>query len=166
MRPTLLALAASSSLLASPAAAQLANRAISVESGLSAPLQGGGGAGGTLALCAAAWLDGGRGGDLEAVARVAIGSAPGTGGRVAAEALSATVGLRLSLGAAPVRPQVFADLGWAGIGGAGADRLAFGLGGGLEWFAAPDLSLAARGALRGAGAARAAEGVLAVAAYF
>jgi len=167
MRTTLLALAASSSLLATPAAAQLANRAISLESGISAPLQGGGAAGGAFALSATGWLDGGRHGDLDAVARVAVASAPETGGRAAAGAVSATVGLRLSLGRAPLRPQLFADLGWARLGGeAGGNRLAFGFGAALEWFPAPDLSFAARGGLRATGAALAAEAVAALAAYF
>jgi len=166
MRTTLLALAAASSLLATPAAAQLSNRAISLESGISAPLQGGA-AGGAFALSATGWLDGGRLGDLDAVARVAVASAPETGGRAAAAAVSATVGLRLSLGHAPLRPQLFADLGWARLGGeAGGDRLAFGLGAALEWFPTPDLSLAARGGLRGTGAALAAEAVAALSAYF
>lgn len=159
MRATLLAAAALAA--APPAVAQLANHAISLETALSAPLGSRGGASAGLAIAASRWLDGFARGDLEGVLRVALASAGETGGRGAA--VAATAGLRLSLGRAPLRPQLLADLGWARTGG---DRVAWGLSAGLEWFPATDVSLAARAALRGAGAALAAEGALGISAYF
>ncbi|HET8542858.1 MAG TPA: hypothetical protein VFL83_23500 [Anaeromyxobacter sp.] len=166
MRATVLAAALVLSALPTPAAAQLANHAISVESGVSTPLHGRAAPGAAFALSATAWIDGFDRGDLEGVLRVALASAPQTVGR-ASTAVLATGGLRLSLGRAPLRPQLFADLGWARLrGGTAGDRVAYGLGAGLEWFPVPDLSVAARAALRGAGAALGAEGVLGLAAYF
>lgn len=164
MRLVLAAVASAATLAASPAAAQLSNRSISVESGLSAPLDRAGGAGAAFAAAATAWLEG----DVEAVARIARTSAPATGGRAAAAALSGTVGLRLSFGGAPVRAQLVLDAGWARVEreGASADRLALGIGAGIEIFPAPDLSVAARATLRTFGAASAAEGVLAAGLYF
>jgi hypothetical protein len=148
-----------------PAAAQLSNRSIAVESGLSAPLRAGEPDGAALALTATRWLDG----ELEAVARVAIRAGPRTGGRGSdGVGYSGTAGLRLSLLPEPLRPQVSIELGWARVDGpAGpADRLALGAGIGLEWFAVRDVSVAARGALRGAGGAATLEVVLGAAAYF
>jgi hypothetical protein len=151
----------------SAATAQLANHSISVESGLSAALGGGGPAAATVALAATRWLEGLDRGDLDGVLRVALGSAPRTAGRAASSALAATAGLRLSIGRAPLRPQLLADLGWARLrGAAAASRIAWGLGAALEWFPAPDVSLSARAALRGAGVDAAAEGALGLAAYF
>lgn len=166
MRALFLSAATVLSSFPSLAGAQLSNRSISVESGLSTPLAGGGAAFAALAASAATWLDGFEAGDLEGVLRVALASAADTEGRAAAGGVVATAGLRLSLGGAPLRPQAFAELGWARLRGPASDRIAFGLGAGLEWFPAPDLSLAARAAVRGAGGALAAEAVLAIAAYF
>jgi hypothetical protein len=166
MRAPLLAaalLAASPSLVA----AQLANHGISVESGLSTPIGRRGPAAAAFALAASGWLEGFEGGDLEGVLRVALASAPETPGRAPAGGVVATAGLRLSLGRAPLRPQLLAELGWGRYrGGAASDRVAFGVGAGLEWFPAPDVSVSARAALRGAGAELSAEAVLGVAAYF
>lgn len=150
---------------ASPAAAQLSNRSIAVESGLSTPLRAAARPEATVALAATAWLDG----DLEAVARVALPAAPRSGGRAApAAALAATAGIRLSLLPEPLRPQVSLELGWARVAGpeGPADRLALGAALGLEWFPARDLSVAVRCAVRGAGDAPAFETVLGAAAYF
>jgi hypothetical protein len=151
-------------ILAAPARAQLSNRAISVESGLSAPLGGGAASGPAFAVAASTWI----GGDVEAFARVARTAAAGTGGRGADAALAGTVGLRLSLGPAPLRLQLLGDLGWARVDAAPAadDRFAFGLGAGVELFAATDLSVAARAALRGIGGEARLELALAVSAYF
>ncbi len=164
MRPLLLAAIASAAALPSLAHAQLSNRAISVESGLSTPVNGPGPAAAAFALSASRWLEGWDGADLDGVLRVAFAAEPETTGRGATRGLLATAGLRLSLGRAPLRPQLLADLGWSRL--RGSDRLALGLGAALEWFPAPDLALSARAALRGAGTDVAAEGTLAVAAYF
>ena len=165
MRATFLAAAAVLSASPSLAAAQLANRAISVESGVSTPLQGRGPAAAAFAVSASGWIDGFEEGDLEGVFRVAFASAPETTGR--ASTVHATAGLRWSLGRAPLRPQLFADLGWARLrGGTASDRVAFGLGAGLEWFPALDVSVSARASLRVAGPDLAAEAVVGVAAYF
>ncbi len=167
MRLPILAAAAVLSAAPSLPAAQLANRAIALESGLSTPLGSRGPPAAAVAFSASSWLEGFDGGDLEGVLRVAFASAPQTNGRAAAAGLVATAGLRLSLGRAPLRPQLLADLGWARLRpGTPSNRIAFGLGAGLEWFPVPDLSVSARAALRGAGADVAAEAVLAVAAYF
>ncbi len=150
---------------AAPAAAQLSNRSIAVESGLSAGLGAREGLRGAVALTATAWLDG----DLEAIARVSFSSGPETPGRpAAAAAYCGTAGLRLSLLPGPLRPQASLEVGWArGEGPTGpVDRLALGAGVGLEWFAARDLSIAARGTLRGFGGAPSFELVLGAAAYF
>ncbi len=164
MRTLLLAAGVLLSTVPSLPRAQLANRAISVESGVSTPLSARGRAAAAFALSAARWLDGFDAADLHGVLRVAWASAPEPDGRGAATGLLATAGLRLSLGRAPLRPQLLADLGWARL--RGADRVAFGMGAGLEWFPVPDLSVSARAARRGAGAELAAEGVLAFAGYF
>lgn len=164
MRLLLAAAVSAAALAATPARAQLSNHSISVETGLSAPLRAGGGASAAFAVAATVWLDG----DVEAVARVARASAPATAGRGADASLSGTLGLRLSFGRAPLRALLLADLGWARLGGGAtsADRLALGVGVGLEAFVARDLSVSARAALRVVGAAPAGEGVLAVSAYF
>ncbi len=152
------------SLVATPAAAQLSNRSIALESGLSRALGAGGRTGGAVALAATLWLDG----DVEGVARASLGSADGTAGRGATSAISGTVGLRFSVGRAPVRPQLTVDLGWARTSESGStsDRLAFGLGAALETFLARDLSVAFRASLRGAGGDLALEAMIAAAAYF
>ncbi len=149
---------------ASPAAAQLRNRSISAESGVSAPLAHGAGAQPAFALAATAWLDG----PAEAVFRLAFGADAHTGGRAPDTSLSGTVGIRLSLSPDPLRAQLGFELGWARVRGpaASVDRFAFGGVAGLEWFPARDLSVAARVALRGAGSALSAELALALAAYF
>jgi hypothetical protein len=158
------ALAAAATLAAGPASAQLSNHGIAVESGISTPLGKGGPPSATFALTASAWLEG----DLEAVARLSYRSAPQTGGRAAASAVTGTAGLRLSLGHGPVRPQVFLDAGWARLeeDGAVASGGAFGVGAALEWFPASDFSLAPRIALRLAGGDRSLELMLALGGYF
>jgi hypothetical protein len=150
--------------IAPPAVAQLRNRSISVESGVSAPLSVAARVDPALALAATTWLDG----STEAVFRVALGSAAETAGRAPAAALSGTAGLRVSLLPEPLRPQLGLELGWARVRGrAGAeDRLVLGATAGLEWFPARDLSVTARAALRGAGPALSLELLLALAAYF
>ncbi len=147
-----------------PAAAQLSTRAIALETGISAPALGRGGAFGMLALSASTWLDG----EVEAVARLSFGSGQETDGRGAASLLSGTLGLRLTLAPDPLRPQIQADVGWmrADARGQPEDRLAIGVSAGLEWFPERNLSLAARVALRGPPADLRAEASLAAAAYF
>jgi hypothetical protein len=150
---------------AAPAAAQLSNRSISVETGLSAPLGAGGGAGEAFALAATAWLDG----DLEAVARLARWAGPRTDGRAPdGGGWAGTAGLRLSLLPEPLRPQLWIEAGWARLEGADGprDRLALGAGAGLEVFVVRDVSAAARCTLRGAGAGRTVDVVVGVTAYF
>ena len=151
--------------VASPAAAQLSNRSISLESMVSAPFRAGEGVQGGLGLAATAWLDG----DLEAVARVTWAAAVRTGDRAASgDAWTGTAGLRLSLAPEPLRPQVSLEVGWRRIDGPSgtAGRLVLGAGAGLEWFPARDLSLSVRCALRGAGGAPELEASLSAAAYF
>jgi hypothetical protein len=149
---------------ASPAAAQLRNRSVALESSLSAPLSSGGAGHAALALAATAWLDDA----LEATARVAFAAAPRTAGREPVTTASGTAGLRLSLLPDPLRPQLGVELGWARVEGTGRreDRLALGASIGLEWFPARDLSFAARAALRGAGRMLSGEMALGLAAYF
>ena len=152
-------------LAAGPVAAQLRNRSISAESGLSAPLGSSAPASATFAVTATGWLDG----DLEALARVALRAGPRTEGRDAdGLAWSGTAGLRLSLLPEPFRPQVALELGWARVDGSEgpSDRLAWAAGLGVEWFAARDVSVAARCALRGAGNAPSLEVTGGFAAYF
>ncbi len=162
---SLLAAAALLSATPSVATAQLANRSISLESGVSTALGTPGPAVAAFAISASRWLEGLGRGDLDGVLRVSYASAPRTTGRGPAGAVVATAGLRLSLRPAPLRPQLLADLGWARLRDA-SSRLAFGLGAALEWFPVPDVSVSARAGLRGAGTAMAGEGVLAFAAYF
>ena len=168
MRLPLLAAAALLVASPTPAFAQLASRSISLETGLSTPVAGRGPASAALALAASTWLADLDVGSLDGVLRVAWSSARETPDRAAADAFAATAGLRLSLGRAPVRPQLFADLGWCWwLRGSGAgDGLALGLGAGVEWFPATDVSISACAALRGTGSDAAGEGVLALAAYF
>lgn len=147
---------------AAPASAQLSTRSIALESGVSVPADGRQGALASFALSASSWLDA----DAEAVARVALRSEPRTDGRGSAPALCATAGARLSLGPDPLRPQVQLEVGWLRARGGGAQGFAIGIGGGLEWFPARDLSLAARVALRGRPEALGLEASLAAAAYF
>ena len=153
---------------AAPAAAQLSNRSIALESGLSAPLRDGGPASGAVALSATAWLDG----DLEALARLASRVGPRTEDRAAAGSgnpgWSGVAGLRLSLLPEPLRPQVALEIGWARVEGPSgpSDRLALGAEVGLEWFPARDLAVSARCAVRGAGTTPTLDVVLGAAAYF
>jgi hypothetical protein len=149
---------------ATPAAAQLSNRSIAVETGVSAPLAASAGAGPALAVAAAAWLEG----PVEAVARVGIGVAAESRGRTAARALSGTAGLRVSLLPDPLRPQLGVEVGWARVEAAtGAeDRFAYAATAGLEWFPTRDLGLAARAGVRGFGRALTGELALAAVAYF
>lgn len=153
-----------------PAGAQLSNRSIAVESGLSAPLRGGAPAAPALAVAATGWLDG----ELEALARVAWWAAARPGGRGADAGAdvgggwAGTAGLRLSLLPEPLRPQLSVELGWARLQGpaGGSDRLAVGAAAGLEWFPVRDVSLAVRCAVRGAGAITTVEALAGAAAYF
>ncbi len=166
MRLPLLAACAFLATVPGPASAQLASRSISLGSGVSTPLAGRGAPGAALALAASTWLDELEVGALDGVLRVAWASARETTGRAPASGLAATAGLRLSLGRAPLRPQLLADLGWAWRAGAAGDAFAFGVGAGLEWFPAADVSLSVRAGLWGAGSAAAAEALAALAAYF
>lgn len=161
MRVLLAVTAAAAVLLPAAAAAQMSHRSIALEAGIAGELGGKGRGAGAAGLCATAWLDG----PAEAFARLSLGSARATGGR-GADFWSGTVGVRLSAGSGPVRPQVEAGAGWARIGGGGSDRIAWSLGAGLEWFPALDLSLALRAGIRGAGGAAAAEAAVAATAYF
>ncbi len=160
MRVLLAVTAAAAVLLPAASAAQLSHRSIALEAGITGEPGERGGVAGAAALCATAWLDG----PAEAFVRLALGSARATGGR-GADAWSGTVGVRLSAGSGPIRPQAEAGAGWARSGG-GGDRFAWSLGAGLEWFPALDLSLALRAGIRGAGGAAAAEAAVAATAYF
>lgn len=164
MRTAPALLAALALVAARPARAQLSNHSISLESGLSAASSGGGAVLVSVALSAAAWLEG----PFHATARVAWASAPRTGGRGADRVLTGTFGLRFAPGAGALRPEVLAEAGWAraGEGDRRRDRLALGAGGGVEWFPARDLSLAARAVLRGAASGWRIELGIAAAAYF
>lgn len=161
-------LAAALAAAAAPASAQLSNRSIAVESGLSAPLRAGAPTAAALALSATTWLDG----DLEAIARVSLRAGPRTDDR-AADAWSGTwwsgtAGLRLSLLPGPLRPQAFVEIGWARVEGpvGPSDRLALGAGLGVEWFPVRDVAVSARCALRGAGGTPSLDLVLGAATYF
>ncbi|HET7826238.1 MAG TPA: hypothetical protein VFK90_12960 [Anaeromyxobacter sp.] len=164
MQATHAAAIAAAVLAAFPAAAQVSNHGIAVESGVSTPLGGGSEPALAAALSASTWLDG----DVEGTARVAWGSAGATGGRAAASFLSGTVGVRVSLGHGPLRPQVFAEVGWARAeaDGVASDRAAFGAGAALEWFPAAEISLAPRVAIRAVGGEARAEVGLALGVYF
>lgn len=159
-------LAAACLAAAAPAAAQLSNRSIALESGLSAPLGARGAARAAFALAATGWLEG----PVEAVARVRYGSAERTGGRGADALLAATLGARASLLPDPLRPQLGVEAGWARrieAGGATASAFAAAAFLGLEWFPARDLSVAVRAGCRWVGgAAAAAEAAGGFAAYF
>jgi hypothetical protein len=162
-------LAAALAAAAPRAGAQLSNRSIAVESGLSAPLGTRAPAGEAFALAATAWLDG----DLEAVARVARWAAARTAGRdpddgAARGGWVGTAGLRLSLLPDPLRPQLWVEAGWARLEGPDGPRdlFALGAGAGLEWFAARDLAVAARCTIRGAGPVRRLDVVVGLEAYF
>lgn len=164
MRPLRIAVIAAAALAASPAAAQVSNRGIAVESGASTPLGGGGAPALAFALGASLWLEG----DVEGTARVAWGSAAATDGRGADSFLSGTIGLRVTLGHGALRPQAFVDAGWARLdaGGLASDRAAFGAGAALEWFPAADVSIAPRAAVRFLGGGARAEAGLALGFYF
>jgi post-segregation antitoxin (ccd killing protein) len=155
------------------ASAQLSNRSIAVEAGVSAPASAGAPSAEVLAVAATAWLDG----ELEAVARLARWAEARTPGRAAdgdpaddagRGGWIGTAGLRLSLLPEPLRPQLWIEAGWARLERpeGPADRLALGAGAGLEWFVARDLSVAARCAVRGAGRWRRLDAVVGLAAYF
>jgi hypothetical protein len=167
MRMPRVALAAFLAALSAPARAQTGTHAISVESGISAPLGPGPGAHAPLAVAAAFWLEG----DVDVVARVAFGAARETTDRGTAGWISGTAGLRWSLAPGPLRPQLFAEGGWArldGPGGAPRGGLALGAGGALEWFPVRDVALAAACALRRgpAGLGWRAEATAGLSAYF
>lgn len=164
MNPLRLAIALAAATAVSPASAQIANHGIALETGISSPLGTSGGAAATFAASASAWIDG----DLEGFARIAFSSADGTRDRAAVPALAGTVGLRLSLGRAAVRPQLFAEAGWARVEAArgSPSRAAFGVGGALELFPVLDLSVSARAALRVTGGAPSLEAVVGLGAYF
>jgi hypothetical protein len=134
-------LALALALLAPPARAQLSNRVVSLEAGIS---PAGAGARPALALAAGAWIDG----DVEGFARIAAGAVPRTGGRVADSVLGAA-GLRLWLGNAPLRPFVAAELGWVRrLAWAGGDAVFAGAAAGIEAFVARDLALSVRSTAR------------------
>lgn len=144
-----------------PASAQLSNASIGVETGGSSPLTGSGPPAGRVALAATRWLEG----DLDLVARVAWADARETSGRAAAS-LAGTLGLRWSILPDPIRPQVELDVGWTHrLGPDPRDGLAAALAIGVEWFFAPDLSLALRGGI-GLGPELRAGGTLGASAYF
>jgi hypothetical protein len=161
MRPSLSLIPLAALLAAAPARAQRANHSISLESGASrlhgTPLV-------PVALSASAWLDG----DLHGTARVSGTFAPRTGGRGADRVWSGTFGLRFAPGTAALRPDAVAELGWALAeeGGHARQGVALGLGCGLEWFLARDLSLSSRAVLRRAATPWRLEVVLAASAYF
>lgn len=150
--------------LATPAAAQLANRAIAVETGISTSLSGDAGTEPVVALLASTWLEG----PVEAIARLELASAPRTAGRPQAARLAGTVGLRISLLPDPVRPQLGLELGWARTerSGVAEHDLAIAVGAGVEWFPERNLSVALRAGLRRAGAPMGAEVLVGAAAYF
>jgi hypothetical protein len=136
--------------VATPAAAQLATRSISLESGISAPLARGAAPSVPVALAAAAWLDF----DVEVLARVAYASVSqplvrGADAK-AVDVAGGTVGLRWSPGADALRPELLVEAGWETARGAAEPRggFAIGAGAGLEWFFARDLSLRGRAAAR------------------
>jgi hypothetical protein len=158
------AVAAALLAVASPAGAQLQNRSLALESGISAPLSPAAAGHAAVALAATAWLEG----SLDLTARVAFAAAAQTPGRAPVTTACGTAGLRASLLPDPLRPQLGLELGWARVAHAAAteDRLAFAATAGLEWFPRRDLSFAARTALRGAGGALSLELTLGAAAYF
>lgn len=151
-------------LCATRAAAQPANHGIALESGFSSPAAGGGAMAAAFALTASTWLEG----DVDAFARVAWASGPRTGGRAAVPALAGTVGLRLSLGRAPLRPQLLVDAGWARVpsGRVAASHGTLAAGAALEWLPAGELSIAPRLAVRTAGGAPLLELGLSLGGYF
>ena len=120
------------------ARAQLANRSISLESGVSSRGEAGAA---VVALGASHWLDG----DVHLVARLALGDEPGTEGRAAASALAGTVGAAWAPGTGPVRASLLAEVGWVRLSAAGetSSRAALRAGGALEWFVARDVVLRA-----------------------
>jgi len=116
---------------------------LSVESGACAPIRGPGGARAPLVLGATRWLEG----DVDAIFRLAFGSAPEPGGRGADRFVLASAGARWSVLPDPVRPQLSVEAGfrrWSG-GRLGATLAAAA---GVEVFVASDLSVAARAAAR------------------
>ncbi len=143
MRTTHAAAAAAALLAAAPARAQLSNQAIALESGISAGFGAGAGAHAPVAIAAARWLEG----DVDAIVRVALGSARETAGRGAAAYARATAGLRWSLGADAVRPQLHLDVGARTARGE-APRYEAGAAAGIEVFVARDLGLSARAGAR------------------
>lgn len=149
---------------AHPALAQVSPRSISVESGVSAPMGRGAGAHAPIALCAALWLEG----DVDVVLRLATGAAPRTPSAGEVEWFAGTAGLRWSLAPGPLRPQLFAELGWAQAGGGDRARPVVGAGAALEWFLARDVALGVSAALRRApdGAGWRLDATAGLAAYF
>lgn len=164
MKPLRIAFALAAAAAAPTVAAQVSNHGIALESGISSPLGTSGGPAATFAVSASTWIEG----DVEGFARVAFSSAGGTRDRAAVPALAGTVGLRLSLGHSAVRPQLFAEAGWARVeaGGGASSRATFGVGGALELFPALDLSASTRAALRVTAGAPALEVVLGLGGYF
>ena len=86
MRPIRLLAAPAALAAASPAAAQLSNRSISVESGVSLPSGDPARPSIPVAIAATTWLDG----SFDAVARLALGAAAETSGRPATRRVEAT----------------------------------------------------------------------------
>jgi hypothetical protein len=159
------AFALAAAAVATPAAAQLSNRSLALESGLSTGVGPGGPARAAFAIGATAWLEG----PLEAVARVRYGAGQRTSGRGADALFAGTVGLRASLLPDPPRPQLEVEVGWSrrvAADGTVADRAAAAASVGLEWFPSRDVSISVRAGYRWLAAALSAEAVAGVAAYF
>lgn len=149
------ALVATSLLAAAPTSAQPPNRSISLQGALAR--QEGTAAPG-LALQAAGWLEW----DLEATARLALWSAPRTGGRAASAALA---GLRWAPDTGRWRPALSLEAG-VGWGGRPGLRTVAAVRAGLEWFPRRDWSLSAGFGLAWDGRATAPEALLGGARYF
>jgi hypothetical protein len=146
---------------AAPARAQDAALGLSVESGVSAPLGAGAAVHVPFALSAIVWLEG----EVDGVLRLATGAAATTAGRAADLWTTGTVGLRWSLGVGGVRPLFFGEVGWA-VGDGGGDRLAAGLGAGVQVLATRELALEAACALRLAAGGLRLEPTLGATVYF
>jgi hypothetical protein len=159
------AVALAAAVTAAPAAAQLSNRSIALESGLSTAVGPGGPAFAAFALAVTAWIEG----PVEAVARVRYGAGERTSGRGADAIFAGTVGLRGSLLPDPLRPQLGLEVGWSrrvAADGTVADRPAAAASAGLEWFPARDVSVSLRAGYRWLAGALSAEAIAGLAAYF
>lgn len=125
-----------------PARAQRANRSISLESGLSTPLDFGRPPALGVALGASWWFEG----DAHGTARLVWTDARETTGR----AVAGAVGLAWAPGPGRLRPRLLGELGWALrrrralVEGA----VSLGAGAGLEWFVRRDVAVTVEAALR------------------